>query len=297
MQATESLEQWFQNADASLPVLTETARAAVVGLGGLLWVAGGRLLKAAAVTGGLMLGMILGGLVMGFVESAMVGLAFMVGLGLLGALGALLIFRFWVAFAAALILAISAPAAVMVWQGTPTQTVAEDAEQVATEIERQYNAGSKRLSAESRLQVQSLIEQGDTESLQEADQILADQGAKELADAKGAVFRNIEDVESWWKSNSTVTHRTLAMAMLIGAGAGFLLGMVLPNYAVAAQSALVGAVLIVIPGRELLASYVPDATGLIPTTARGTLITLGLITAVGMALQWTLHLRRVDKQE
>jgi len=297
MEATESLEQWFQNADASLPILTETARCLVVGVGVLLWLAGGRLLKAAAIMGGLMLGMILGGLMMGFVDSAMVAVGFMVGLGLMGALAATLIFRFWVSFAAAIILAIAAPAAVMVWQGTPTQELSEDGAKVAEQIEQRYNAGSRRLNAQSRLQVQSLIDQGDSASLEQADKILVDEGADALADAKGAVFRNIEDVESWWQTNSTTTHQTLGLAMLIGAGVGFLLGMLLPNYAVAAQSAMVGAVLIVIPGRELLAMYVPDATGLIPTTARGTLITLGLITLVGMALQWTLHLRRVDKNQ
>jgi len=83
--------------------------------------------------------------------------------------------------------------------------------------------------------------------------------------------------------------------MLIGAGIGFLLGLMAPNYAAAVQSAIVGAVLIVVPGRELVLTHLPDAKSLIPTTAQGILLTTGLITLVGLALQWTLYLRRDDK--
>ncbi|MGB0768103.1 MAG: hypothetical protein ACPGYV_10370 [Phycisphaeraceae bacterium] len=296
MDTTQTFEQWFQRADEALPALTLTARWVVVGVGVLLWLAGGRLLKAACIAGGLMLGMILGGLTMAFVESPMVAVGFMIGLGLLGALGAWLMFRTWIAFSAAIAFAIAAPAAVIVWQGVPAEQLSTDTEQAARQVESRYDTLSNQLSDQTRLQVQSLIQQGDRDALIEADGLLAEQGRAAWQEAKTAVFRNLEDVQSWWENSATSTQRNVGLAMLIGAGAGFVFGFLFTSYAAAIQSAMVGAVLIVIPGRELIATYLPDFAEYVPTTARGTIALLGLITLVGVAVQWTLHLRRVDKK-
>lgn len=277
-------------------MLTETARCVVVGVGLLLWLAGGKLLKSASILGGLMLGMILGGLTLAFLDSAVVAVGFMVGLGLLGAIAAWLAFRFWVSVVAAIMLAIIAPAAVMAYQGTPTQPLAEDALVATEQIKKRYETQATKLDDPSKLMVQQLMQQGDRESLVEADQIMTEQGADLADSARKAVFQNLEDIQTWWNENSTSTHRTIGIAMLMGAGLGFLIGMVAPTYAAAAQSALVGAVLIVIPGRELIMTQAAGAAEYVPVTARGTLILLGLITLVGMLVQWTLHLRRDDKK-
>lgn len=296
METTQTFEQWFERADQALPVLTETARYVVVGMGLLLWLAGGRLLKTACVFGGLMLGMILGGLSLGFVESTGLAIGLMVGLGLLGALGALLMFRAWVSMAAALMFAIAAPAAVLVWQGVPPEQLSADTQEAAAQLQSRYDIASSQLSDQAKLQVQQLIQSGDAASLQEADKLMDQEGAKAWEHARSVVFRNLEDIEVWWRENGTNTQRSVGLAMLIGAGLGFLLGMILPNYAAAMQSAMVGAVLIVIPGRELVMTNLPAAEGLLPTTARGTLLTVGLITVFGIVVQWTLHLRRNDKE-
>lgn len=297
MEATQTLEQWFEQADQSLPVLTVTARWCVFGLGVLLVLAGGRLLKAAAVLGGAMLGMIIGGLSLPFVESALVGVGFMVGLGMLGAIGAWLIFRTWVALAAGLVFAVAAPAAVLVWQGVPAEELSKDADEAAAQVEERYNAAVGQLNDQTRLQVQQLINQGDTESLSQADALLKEQGEKAFNAAREIVFRNLEDVEAWWRSKDAAGAKTIGLAMLIGGGVGFFFGFIFPNYAAAMQSAIVGAVLMVIPGRELLVTYVDSAAEFAPTTARGTLIMIGLITVLGIAVQWTLYLRRDDKQD
>ncbi|MFN3167109.1 MAG: hypothetical protein ACE37H_08605 [Phycisphaeraceae bacterium] len=297
MDATQTLEQWFQRADDSLPVLTETARWVVFGLGVLLWLAGGKLIKAACVLGGAMLGMILGGLSIAFVESAGVAVAFMVGLGLLGALGAWLVFRAWVALAMAVALAVAAPAAVLVWQGVPPGQLSQDTEQASRQVEQRYSQFQNQLNDQTKLQVQSLIDQGDAESIQQADRVLREQGEEAYQAAREAVFRNIDDIEAWWASQESAGVRTIGLAMLIGAGIGFALGFIFPTHAASMQSALVGSVLIVIPGRELLASHVENAGQWMPDTARATLLTIGLITLVGLGVQWTLYLRRDDKQE
>jgi hypothetical protein len=295
--ATQTLEQWFQRADDSLPVLTETARWVVFGLGVVLWLAGGKLIKAACILGGAMLGMILGGLSMAFVESAGVAVGFMIGLGLLGALGAWLVFRAWVALAMAVALAVAAPAAVLIWQGVPADELSQDAERATEQVEYRYDKFQSQLNDQTKLQVQSLIDQGDPRSLEQADQILKEQGEEAYQAARETVFRNIDDIEAWWRSQASAGARTIGTAMLIGAGIGFVLGFIFPTHAASMQSALVGAVLIVIPGRELLASHVENADQWMPDTARATLLTIGLITLVGLGVQWTLYLRRDDKQE
>ena len=295
MATTQSFEQWFQNADNALPTLTITARWVVFGIGIALWLAGGKLLKAAVMLGGLMLGMIVGAVSIAFVDSPGIAIGFMAALGLLGVLGAWLMFRAWVAFAAAIMFAIAAPAGVIVWQGVPAQQLSDDTEQATAQVQERYDALSSQLNDDTKLQVQQLIQQGDAEALTKADTLLAEQGEKAWDAAKTAVFRNLEDVKAWWSDSATSVQKNVGLAMLIGAGVGFLLGFIAPTYAASVQSALVGAVLIVIPGRELVASYLPAAAEFVPTTARGTLITLGLITVVGIALQWTLYLRRDDK--
>lgn len=297
MHATQALEQWFEQADQSLPALTMTARWVVVVVGCVLLIAGGRLVKTACIAGGAMLGMILGGLTLGFLDDVAVAFGIMIGLGLLGALGAWLVFRAWVAIAAAIVFAIAAPAGVIIWQGTPTKMLSEDNAAAIAQLETRYGNAASQLSEQSKRQVQSLVKQGDRESLQEADQLLHEEGKRAINNARSVVFRNIEDMGDWWQENSTEAQRTLGMAMLIGAGIGFLLGVVLPNHAVAIQSAIVGSVLIVIPGRELIMTYLPGTIDFLPRSARWTLFTMGLITLIGLALQWRFHLRPDDKEE
>lgn len=296
MDTTQSFEQWFQQADEALPVLTLTARWVVVGVGIALWLAGGKLLKAACMLGGLMLGMIVGGLSVAFVDSPAIAIGFMAGLGLLGVLGAWLMFRTWVAFSAAVMFAIVAPAAVIVWQGVPAHQLSDDTEQATAQVQQRYADLSSQLNADTKLQVESLIQKGDPEALNQADALLAEQGEKAWEAAKTAVFQNLEDVKAWWNDSATNVQKNIGLAMLIGAGVGLFFGFVAPTYAASIQSAMVGAVLIVIPGRELIASYLPATAEFVPMTARGTLITLGLITVMGIALQWTLYLRPVDKK-
>ena len=295
MATTQSFEQWFLQADDALPTLTMTARWVVVAVGLALCLAGGKLLKAAVMLGGFMLGMIVGGLTIAFVDSPAIAIGFMLGLGLLGVIGAWLMFRAWVAFAAAVVFAVAAPAAVIVWQGVPAQELSDDTQQASTQVQERFDALSTTLTDQTKLQVQELIQQGDHQALVDADTLLAEQGEQAWQTAKAAVFQNLDDLKAWWNDSASSMQRNIGLAMLIGAGVGFLFGFIAPTYAASIQSAIVGAVLIVIPGRELAVSYVPAAAEFVPTTARATLILLGLITIAGIVLQWTLYLRRDDK--
>ena len=61
------------------------------------------------------------------------------------------------------------------------------------------------------------------------------------------------------------------------------------------QSAVIGAILLFLAGRQLLLYHLPEQMGWLPATPRGTVLTIGLITAAGLAIQWALFRRQADK--
>lgn len=104
-----------------------------------------------------------------------------------------------------------------------------------------------------------------------------------------------ERLRAWWSELSPAARRGLFVGAGIGALLGLTLGLALPYTAAALQSALAGSILVFLPLRELLARHAPEWTGLLPQSPRATLLWLGLITVLGVLLQWTLFRRRADK--
>jgi hypothetical protein len=71
--------------------------------------------------------------------------------------------------------------------------------------------------------------------------------------------------------------------------------LIVPLIAAAVQSALVGGILILFAGRALLLQYVPAAAGVMPDSWRGVLLSLGLITLLGILIQWSLRAKKDDE--
>lgn len=298
MNATETLQQWFNETGRALPGLTMGALILCMTAGVLVWLAGGKLLKPAMVLGGLVLGLAIGGLLSPFIESTVFFIVFVLGLGIVGAVLAGLTFRLWMALSAAVLLATVVPAAMLIWQDTPTNQITGpgDTEQRAQEVRERYDANAQQLSPETQQLVQQLIDQQSPASLASADAILEEQGAQTLEALKGVVFENVEQLRQWWEQNTTAAQRMAVWGMIGGALVGLLFGIIVPNHAAALQSAMVGAVLIFVPGRELVVGWAPASyASWMPVSPRGTLLALGLITALGFVLQWTLYLKPDDK--
>ena len=89
--------------------------------------------------------------------------------------------------------------------------------------------------------------------------------------------------------------RLIAICALAGGVAGLIIGLLFPNLAASFQSALVGALLMVYSGLQLLTVHAPDMAAKVAMTTRLHLILLGLITIVGVAIQWTLFQRKADR--
>lgn len=297
MNATQTLQHWFDETGRSLPGVTAGALTACVVLGLVVWLAGGKLLKPAMVVGGLVLGLVIGGLLSPFIESTVFFLFFLAGLGVVGACLAAMTFRIWMAVSAASLLALIVPGAILVWQGTPTNQVTgpADTSEQTTQVQQRFDAAADQLTPETRQLVQGLIDQQSPASLASADAMLEEQGAIALDAIKGVIFENMDQLRLWWEQNTTAQHRMLLWGMVGGALVGLLLGVIVPNHAAALQSAMVGAVLIFVPGRELVVGWAPDYAGWMPVSARGGLLALGLITALGFCLQWMLYLKTDDK--
>jgi putative flippase GtrA len=85
------------------------------------------------------------------------------------------------------------------------------------------------------------------------------------------------------------------VGVLAGAAAGLVLGLLLPKLSAALQTAIAGALLIYTGAMGLARWQFGDGTSILPDSARGALVAIGLITVLGVVIQWTVFQRRADK--
>ena len=104
-----------------------------------------------------------------------------------------------------------------------------------------------------------------------------------------------EQLGHWWAEAGAGAKGGMMLVGLVSAAIGLLLGLLGPYKAASIQSAVAGAVLILFSSFSLLAQLMPEHLGWLPATPRGVLIGLGLITGIGLALQWTIFKRKTDK--
>lgn len=290
--------------EAVVSVLPTIGLLAVMLVGLVLWLIGRRIARAACAVSGLVLGG-LAGFVLGemLTDRGGITIALVVGAGIAGALLAGLLFRVWMALSGAALLALMAPAAVLVWQGAPA--IDEPADAPAATAEADDGDDGERNGVVDDLLRRSI------DAMNGEDGDAADGGVEGDADAEAGDFgqvveaasqaarqwydEQLEGVRAWWADLSPATRGTIGVAALFGAAAGLLLGLLLPWVAASLESALVGAILLVLAGRQLVVMHAPDAAGWFPQSPRALLLWLGLITVLGFAIQWTLSARRTDK--
>ena len=113
-------------------------------------------------------------------------------------------------------------------------------------------------------------------------------------DLAGVWSVQVDQVRGWWSELPREDRRFLLAGSCVGGVAGLVLGFAMPYLLASAQSALVGAVLIGFAGRLLLLLHVPGSASMMPQSWRGVILTLGLITLLGVLVQWTLRRRKAD---
>ena len=288
--------------------------AMVVGL--VLWAFGGRLAKNGVmltgfVAGGLGAAALAAGLSVGGSAGAEEsggganhGL-WILGIGIGGAIAgvllAALLFRFWMAGMTAVLLAAVVPIAAMIWEGNgPPLTSIGDAQAVTLDA---LGAGESLPEAERLREARALSESATpADPDAEPDRIKAAELADTLFDQEKFIdglqavwATQVEAVKLWWQEMETGPRRFLVVGAGVGAIAGLVMGLVMPMIAASLQSAIVGSVLILFSGRTLLLKYVPGAEGVLPSNWRGVLLSLGLITLLGVLIQWTLRHKKSDE--
>ncbi|MFW6059492.1 MAG: hypothetical protein ACODAQ_04890 [Phycisphaeraceae bacterium] len=320
-------------AESVLAVALLVVLALGVGLGLAVWLLGWKLARPACVVSGLVLGG-LGGFTLGELlrsEGAFT-IPLVIGAAIAGGLIAALLFRIWMALSGAALLALAIPAAVLIWQGTPSEVdeleppAAEqstDRSRTAPRVTppresitaprdergRSMNwddiseAMRKRLEAEAARRASGDGEQRAVDA--DASEDVADEPAESaqlnaaLDEARQAArswySQTKAQLAAWWNDLDGAARRTLFTAAGVGALVGLVLGLIMPYTAAAVQSALVGGLLMLLAGRTLVERAAPDWTGYFPHTPRATLLCLGLITLLGVLLQWTFFHKRADK--
>lgn len=241
---------------------------ALVGL--MLWLFGHKLARPACVISGLVLGG-LGGLVIGetLAEKGAMLLPLIIGGAIVGALLSALLFRIWMAVTGSVLLAVVALATAIAWAGTPQPTVPllDDAREIEASLGTIEQAITNTVKSP-------------LESFREALHTKLEQGGLEL--------------RQWWKDLNSRTQSVLISTAAAAGLTGFFLGLIVPNIAASLQTALVGALLIFSCITELLTVHLVQTTWL-PHTPRSAILTMGLITIVGLLIQWTLFRKKTDK--
>lgn len=303
----------FQPVLDALPAPAALLLGAAVVVGFVIWVLGRKLARPACAISGLVLGG-LGGLVVAqkLASQGAMTLPLIIGGSIGGALLAAFLFRVWMGLSGAVLLALLAPAASIVWQGTPLpeidveaarQSIEQPVEQERVEEERPRRP--TRATAPRR--VRTPRRDAGREPAVEAEAPEAGTAAWSLPGAASveAVRQRVvlvyesqsEAIRAWWDGLGAAGRFLLIAAALIGAGVGLMLGLIAPYWAAGLESALVGSILMLYAGRELAYEYAPAVASVLPGegSPRWTLITLGLITLVGAILQWALFRKRADR--
>ncbi len=260
-------------------------------LGLVLLLMGNRLAKAGVI----LCGLIIGGLSAATAATQVGGanadgawlLAFGVGGALAGVLIAWLLFRFWMAASAALVLTTVVPLSAMIWEGNGPELSSLDPTRQAAE--------AALTAVENHVAPPTEDQADDDAAHADAPRLLPTlDRARLVDDVRGVYTQQADEIRLWWSELPTASRRVLQLGAAIGACCGVVLGLAAPLVAAAIQTALVGAVLVFTAARGLILALAPGLGGVLPAEWRGVLLTVGLITLLGLLVQWARRRREAD---
>ena len=321
--AKATIENAQQQIDMAVDTATPVTLGVCVAVGLLLWFMGKKITRPATTLCGLVLGasavfVVTQQLTQSGeqIEDGML-LLWLAGGALAGALFAAMIYRIWMGTSMAVLAALIVAAAGIVWVGDTDKTnTATDANSAQAAVDKQANQDSQSGSEKDKndsdantsssflpenptgdLPVNSLT----TEQIQDGvDKVLDSETMESIKSQflkllKNAYAHQAVHVQSWWQQVEESGQRNTYITMLIGAAVGLLLGFAAPDFSASIQTSLVGGFLIICSGRGLAAVYAPDFTSWLPDTPPKMLMTLGLITVIGIGVQWTIWRDKTDK--
>ncbi len=304
-QLQEMLEQ-LGSVGVTLPALT-------LGAGLLLLILGSKLARPMCTFSGLVLGGA-GGLMIGeaLADQGSVVMALVIGAAIAGALLSALLFRVWMAISGALIFGLTAAGVMLLLQAPPEETALSsltDSTQTVETSDDTSEDGSitvdiplEGITDAVKEGISTAIEGGASGSEDDASaQLTIDNetakkiGASILEALRGMATYYWDQLKLWWGDAGGGARGAMLLVGLVAGVVGLLLGLVGPYKAASVQSAVAGSVLVLFSSFSLLAQLLPEQLHWLPATPRKVLLCLGLITAVGLALQWTIFKRKTDK--
>ncbi|QQE11865.1 hypothetical protein JD969_20705 [Planctomycetota bacterium] len=120
--------------------------------------------------------------------------------------------------------------------------------------------------------------------------------AQKFFEAMNSMRDRVKDqLQVWWEVRTPQEQTSIMVASLAGALIGLLFGLIAPYWAASFESALVGAILMLLPGMNLAEVYIPAVEPYLPNSPRSILVFLGLITIIGVLIQWTIFRKSADK--
>src|SRR5690606_25049217 len=114
-----------------------------------------------------------------------------------------------------------------------------------------------------------------------------------------AVLRSLvqspwEKLSVLWKDLSDDARKSLMGAAILGSLTGFFIGLIFPRLGAATGSSLLGTLFMAGGCITILTYYNPAILSRLDNQTALCLMALGLITLMGIGIQWTLERRRTD---
>lgn len=282
-------EQEIQQAIDALPMAVAVLFLVMAAVGLFIWVAGTALAKAACTVSGLVLGGLAGWFAGGQLasEGAYI-LPLTIGAAVAGALVAGFLFRVWMAVAGAVLLSLVLPIGALVWQGHGPGVAPGDATQTPAAEDQTDAAPADTFDVRD-----FVLQAADPQADQPSDEAGLWSRLSEFLDRMRA------NVTAWgrdtWDGLGPTGRMIAMLGAAVGALAGLLLGLLVPHISAAVQSSLAGSVMMYFGAVSAARRLLGDAPPFLPDTPRGELAIIGLITVLGVLLQWTVFRKRTDK--
>lgn len=286
------------------------AVSAMIGL--FLFVMGRKLVKTAIGLSGLCIGAFaafVGANQLGVSSQLM--LVWVIGGAVAGVLLASLLFRFWMSVSLAALVALAVPAFSVIMEGTTVPASAEISDEfTSSSLTEKEKSDDKSKSTddttEKKHPIDLPVNHFSAEDVKKkADEIKESIGIDEddIEKAKQTVMQALQHayefqsahLSGWWESLKSEGQRNMTITTAIGGLVGALLGFMLPYFAASIQTSLTGGAILLSTVHGVLAAYAPAQLSWLPNEPRPLLITLSLITLVGIAIQWTLWRKTADK--
>ncbi len=297
----QQMEQLGQQAEAALAYAAWIGPIGLILLGAALWLGGRRVARPMGVMAGMVVGAGVGLLLAQSRGQGAVMIAGTVG-ALIAGVMAWALFRIWMAATLALVLAVALPLAGLALQGVTPPPLAPARAADNSEIP---NADLAAEDTPQKLAADLIEQLRDAVMAPRAAEAQPQQTDVEANDTLGQGMRSAADdwwtrqragVDDWWRSLPTVQRGSASALAGLGALLGVLLGLIGPYTSAAIQSSLIGGMLAIV-GLGRLGALNPEGplAGLLPQSPVQLVSLLGLITVMGVGLQWTLWRHRADK--